>query len=166
MSQRDNPTPDDDAAIIQAGYRYALSLTHNRHDAEDLIQQACLQLFSRKGQLVGKRYLFVTIRNAFYDRCRQRGTETASLADEENLESSDGNHEDAINDRIDIEVMLGCLRAEERELLFLTYVEGYTAAEIAELTSQPRGTILSQISRAKSKLIRRYGNAGVMQHGP
>lgn len=37
-------------------------------------------------------------------------------------------------------------------MLFLTAVEGYTTAEIAQLTGRPRGTILSALHRAKKKL--------------
>ena len=47
---------------------------------------------------------------------------------------------------------LGRLRDDEREVLFLAAVEGYTATELAELTDKPRGTILSMIHRAKKKL--------------
>jgi len=44
------------------------------------------------------------------------------------------------------------LRTIDREILFLWVFEGYTAAEIAELMDQSRGTMLSQIHRAKGKL--------------
>lgn len=50
---------------------------------------------------------------------------------------------------------LNNLRSQEREALFLTAVEGYTAQEIADLTHQPRGTVLSLVHRAKQK-IRRF----------
>jgi len=159
------PTNDyetNDEAVIQAGFRYALSLTHNRHDAEDLVQYACLRIFRAKGRLTGKRYLFVTIRNAYIDRCRKRDESSTCLPNEGTVPSEEADHESIINDRLDIETMLQFLRSEEREVLYLTYVEGYTAAEVAEITNQKRGTILSQISRAKAKLVRRYGTAKVI----
>ena len=33
---------DDPHVLVQAGYRYALALTHHHYDAEDLVQQAWL----------------------------------------------------------------------------------------------------------------------------
>ena len=52
----------------------------------------------------------------------------------------------------ELEGALTRLRAPEREALFLNVVEGYTAREIAALTNQPRGTVLSLIHRAKQQL--------------
>jgi len=47
---------------------------------------------------------------------------------------------------------LETLRPVERESLFLSAVEGYTAQKIADFTQQPRGTILSLIHRARKKV--------------
>ena len=44
------------------------------------------------------------------------------------------------------------MRSAGRELIFRHVVENYTAAEIAEMTGKPRGTILSAVHRAKRKL--------------
>jgi RNA polymerase sigma-70 factor (ECF subfamily) len=44
--------------------------------------------------------------------------------------------------------------------LYLAVVEGYTAEEIAELTSRPRGTILSLLHRTKAKLCDLLGRDG------
>ena len=44
------------------------------------------------------------------------------------------------------------LRDVERETLYLSVVEGYTADEISTMTSTARGTVLSMIHRAKIKL--------------
>ena len=54
---------------------------------------------------------------------------------------------------------LGLLRSEEREVLFLAAVEGYTAREIAAATERPRGTVTSLIYRARRKLLRSLSEA-------
>jgi len=46
------------------------------------------------------------------------------------------------------------LRDVEREALFLSVIEGYTAEQIAGMTESNRGTVLSLIHRSKSKLRR------------
>ncbi len=52
----------------------------------------------------------------------------------------------------ELEWALATLRPVEREPLFLSAVEGFTAREIGELTDRPRGTVLSLIHRAKGKM--------------
>lgn len=57
--------------LLQASFRYALSLTHNRHDAEDLAQQAWLNLSRKHGRIRSLSLLFRTVRNLFYDAWRR-----------------------------------------------------------------------------------------------
>lgn len=158
MSDLNKQRPTDDAALIQAGYRYALSLTHDQHDAEDLIQQACLRVFKLKGKLGEKSYLFITIRNLCIDRWRnQQRQATQQLGEHDELPDTTTSHIDVVNARMDLEQLLSCLRFEEREVLFLNCVEGYSATEIGKITGKPRGTILSLLSRVKQKLNAQYG---------
>lgn len=155
-SQSDSltPTPDtnDTASLIESGYRYALSLTHHEQDAEDLIQQACMKVLRAKGRLVSKRYLFASIRNQFIDSRRRRSEEQLSTNANESIHDEAVNHVTQTDRRLDMQQLLATLRMEEREALFLNCVEGFTANEISELTDQPRGTVLSHLSRAKKRL--------------
>ena len=146
----------DDRRLIHSGYRYALSLTHNRHDAEDLIQQACLKVLHSRGTLVGKSYLFTAVRNLFYDGLRKERSHSTAEVIADSIMDESASHIQAVDQKMDLEVILGCLRPEEREVLFLNCVEGYTAEEIGSLTKLPRGTVLSLLSRAKKRLNNRY----------
>ena len=47
----ETPDSSSEKAMVQAGYRFALSLAGDRHEAEDLVQQACLRVLSKKGRL-------------------------------------------------------------------------------------------------------------------
>ena len=143
--------PQDIPSLIQSGYRYALSLTHHRHDAEDLVQQACLKILRSRGDLVSKGYLFATVRSLFIDKGRRRSECELSDASKERIIDPSPNHVSRTNHRMEVEQILGLLRPEEREALYLNCVEGYTATEIADLTGQPRGTVLSHLSRAKKR---------------
>ena len=58
----------------------------------------------------------------------------------------------AIENRLDVELMLGYLNDTQREVLYLHHVESLSAAEIASITERPRATVLSQLSRARRKL--------------
>ncbi len=141
---------DTAEAWMQAGYRYALSLTHNRHDAEDLVQQAWLKLTRRYGRVKNRSMLFTTIRNAFYDQCR-RGRIVAFDPLDDAPEPVAAAADETV--RGDLETLLARLRPAEREALYLNAVEGYTAKEIARMTKTPRNTVLSLIHRAKGKLM-------------
>ena len=139
--------------LIQAGYRFALSLAHRTHDAEDLVQNACVKLYSRKGRLGGKALLFATIRNLFYDQVR-RGKLIVfhSLESEETPEPFASGPYVEPGTESDLQVLLGILDPEEREVLYLNAVEGYSARDIGRMTRRPRNTVLSMIHRAKQQL--------------
>ena len=141
----------DPRELIQAGFRYALSLAPRIPDAEDLVQEAWLRLH-RKGGVRDRAQFYLTIRRLFIDQYRR-----AKILSFESLhgpfEPADSGGELAgVLDAVDLEQPLSRLREEEREALFLNVVEGYTAQEIADLTNRPRNTVLSLIHRARSKL--------------
>lgn len=146
-------SPDErssDVSLLQSGYRYALSLTHHAHDAEDLVQESWLNLCRRYGSVPSRAALFTAIRHLFIDHCRRAHViafDSIDQADVSGLSTcaASGNAED-------LEHLLGRLRPAERETVYLHYVEGHTAEEIGALTSQPRGTVLSLLHRALKKL--------------
>lgn len=150
----DNEPVQDGEELLQAGFRFALSLTHHTHDAEDLTQQSWLNLVRHQGHVKNKSLLFRTIRNLFYDQYRRGKIVVFEPLEDEHVElaADEGNESAPVSG--DLDVLLAGLRTVEREVLFLNCVEGYTAEEIARLTGQPRGTVLSLLSRAKRKLRR------------
>jgi RNA polymerase sigma-70 factor (ECF subfamily) len=143
--------PDALDALLQSAYRYAYALTHDRLLAQDLVQDACLSL-SRRGGPWRIGYLITAIRNRYIDHYR-RG-QVVPFQPLEDLEDVPGEPpSDAFADET-LYVALDLLKPTERELLYLSVVEEYSAAEIARLTGRPRGTVLSAIHRAKQKLRR------------
>ena len=144
------------AELVQRGYRFALSLTHNATQAEDLIQDAWFSVLRARGPM-SPAYLFATVRNRFIDqyrRDRARPTEALDNHPEpEGLDESqmwDGEGLPATNGAFD--AALGKLRPEERSVLYLAAVEQFTAKQIADLLDWPRGTVLSMLHRTKCKL--------------
>ncbi len=142
----------NDEEMVQAGYRFALSLAGDSHEAEDLVQQACLRVLFKKGSLESRSYLLTAIRNLFYDSLRRK-----KLVAFESLDSMDHSlPAKAMSDacaRLDLESSLNQLSPEEREAIYLNCVEGYTAAEMCSMLGKPRSTILNILARAKSRLI-------------
>jgi len=148
----------EDRDLLQAGFRYAFSLTHQHHDAEDLVQEAWIRLSRLYGNVANKSLFFVTIRNLFIDQYRRKNLVLIDTLEPINEPAADDDLLQLTLTADDIEQAMGSLRAEEREVIFLNIVEGYTAREIAELTQRSRNTILSLLHRGKKKLVNELQN--------
>jgi len=141
------------AELLQHGYRYALSITHNTTQAEDLLQDAWVAILQADGPQ-NKGYLFTAIRNHFINHSkRDKLVPMVALESYEAEQHQNDSFFEITNETL--QQSLEILRPVEREALFLSAVEGYTAEEIANHTKQPRGTILSLIHRARKK-VRQY----------
>ena len=144
--------PANERDLLQAGYRYALSLTHQPPDAEDLVQEAWLNLSRRYGRVETRAVLFTAVRNLFIDQCRRRKIVHFESLDQPTpppLPPLAAEEPGLVGD---VAALLGKLRPAEREVVFLHYYEGHTAEEIAQLTGQPRGTVLSLLHRAVARM--------------
>jgi RNA polymerase sigma-70 factor, ECF subfamily len=140
--------------LLDRAFRYALSLTHDRALAEDLLQEACLGV-SRRGGPWQIGYLLAAVRNKYLDHCRRNATVKFEPLDEADAASctapaSTMEIDDSLGDPM--ARALARLKPGERELLYLSAVEGFSTREIMRLTGRPRGTILSEIHRARLKL--------------
>lgn len=145
-------------SLLQGGFRYALALTRQRNAAEDLLQDAWVAVLQARGPC-HRGYLFAPIRSQFLNRHRRESLISVVPLDElegELVDETTVGDEDtlALLDAAQLDNALALLRPLEREALFLAVVEEYTAQEIAELTGQPRGTVLSLVHRARQKLRR------------
>ena len=154
---------------LDAGYNLARWLTRNSHDAEDVVQEACVRALRYIGTLVGHdaRAWFLTIvRNAFYDWCKSNRPEQIV-----------GNEDDALQMTVDetaVDPEHAALRHAEsrqladavaqlplafREVLILRELEDLSYKEIARITGVPIGTVMSRLARARS-MLRAAWNAG------
>ncbi|MEC4677841.1 MAG: RNA polymerase sigma factor [Nitrospirota bacterium] len=147
-------TQEKTKTLLRHGFRYALSLTHEITQAEDLLQDAWVAVLRARGPRK-RAYLFSAIRSRFLDQQRR-----AQLVVIESLEDNtqySGQEVQPSNEMIFantemLDKALSILRPVEREALLLSEIEGYTTQEIANLTGQPRGTVLSLIYRSRQKL--------------
>ena len=137
--------------ILDRAYQYALALTHDRNLAQDLVQDVCLAV-SRRGGPWTVPYLLTALRNRYVDHYRRTQRVAMQALSPQELEVA--SHEPLPSNDPGIEAALRQLAPENRELLYLSVVEGYTAAALADMTGRPRGTILSILHRAKQKLRR------------
>jgi RNA polymerase sigma factor (sigma-70 family) len=141
-----------DREMLQAGFRYGMALSHSVQDAEDLVQEAWLNLTRRYGTVASRALLFTTVRNLFIDHCRRRKIVHFESLDQPEPPSLPASDADEPGLQGDVAALLGALRPAEREAVFLHYYEGRTAEEIGQLTGQPRNTVLSLLHRAIIRL--------------
>ena len=133
--------------LLNRAYRYALSLTHNENDAFDLVQSSYLKLVE-KGKPLLISYLITTIKNLNIDHKRREKVKRSWL-EELNIKTK---YEPLFSVEPFLEKILYALSDKNREILFLSIVEEYTAQEIADTLNIPRGTVLSILHRTKQKL--------------
>lgn len=148
---------DSLARELPALRRFALALTRDPSEAEDLVQEALLRGHERRRSLRGgaqlKSWLFSILKNCFLDGRRSvkarriREAEIASLSEQ----SFDAPQEAAVR--------LGQLRGaflelpvEQREALSLIALEGLSYAEAARVADIPLGTLMSRVARARAAL--------------
>ena len=141
--------------LLQQGYRYAYSLTHNKAHAEDLVQDAWLSLLKSHAPQNAP-YLFTVIRNCFLNHLKREKivplVTIEEIQSEEALLASEKDFSEILANKDQLNKALNTLRPIERETIYLYYIEEYSTAEIAELTAISKGAVCSLIFRARIKL--------------
>lgn len=130
-------------------YRVAYQYLLNSADAEDVVQEVFIALY-KHGRIDGaeqtKAWLIrVAINKSInvYRANKRRRDLTTSLNDIIAEESA--SHSEVV-------YALSELSAEDRELIYLHYFEGYKAEEIAKILKCTQGAVHKRLSRARQKL--------------
>ncbi|MBI1872410.1 MAG: sigma-70 family RNA polymerase sigma factor [Acidobacteria bacterium] len=145
---------------------FALRLTSNAADADDLVQMAFERAFRAWSTLrepgACRTWLFRIARNAFLNERRARNARPElQLVEFDPLRDLPVVPAEAV-ERLDaraLEEALSTLAAEQRETLLLSDLWGFTYDEIAEITGVPTGTVRSRIARARGRIIAHLGEA-------
>ncbi|WP_246267480.1 SigE family RNA polymerase sigma factor [Nonomuraea typhae] len=139
---------------LGALFRYALVLTGDRHDAEDLVQEALTRTglswrrVRRKDDPEG--YVRTAMLRIMANRWRRPLREVSVAAPPEPARE-DQALELVLADA-ELHTRLATLPPRMRAVLVLRYVEERSEQEIATLLGCSRGTVKSQASRALAKL--------------
>ena len=158
---------DDDAfhALIDrhAGmlFRVAQSLTRNRADAEDLLQETFVGAYRGLNNFAGrssvKTWLVqILTRQAAkaWHRSRHhrnaRSIEAAAAANDADRALSSESDTGTVDRRLDVMAVLQTISPPHREILVLREIRGLSYEEIAQALDVPRGTVESRLSRARA----------------
>ncbi|MBI4527740.1 MAG: RNA polymerase sigma factor [Deltaproteobacteria bacterium] len=154
---------------LDALYGFAMSLTRNPVDAEDLVQETCLRAIKgitrHKIENDLKVWLFTILRNVWINdwRHRSKGPEFISLVkngdDDGPLQPWLSDERERPDEQFEQHVSSENIRAAVarlpevfREVVVLRYFEGFSYQEIASILGCPAGTVMSRLSRAKVEL--------------
>jgi RNA polymerase sigma-70 factor (ECF subfamily) len=150
-------------------YGFAMSLTRNPTDAEDLVQEACLRAIKGLTQngikSDPKVWLFTILRNVWINEWRRRtnGPEFILLgktrADSNPLQEWLCDDRERPEDCFDRNITSGKIRLAIsglpevfREVVVLRYFEGFSYRQIATILGCPAGTVMSRLNRARAEL--------------
>jgi RNA polymerase sigma-70 factor, ECF subfamily len=163
-----NPQMDFSQAALQyldALYGFAMTLTRDRTEAEDLVQETYLRSVRAFGRLLPdsnlKGWMFAIMRNAWLNQLRRsRGAphfvELDAEEDYAHWLERIPNDPHAIflknQERQEIQTAIQELPHAFREIIVLRDIEGFSYQEIAEILDCPAGTVMSRLGRAREKL--------------
>lgn len=136
-------------------YAYALSVLKNSHDAEDVLQECYLCVFSSAHtyRSMGKplAWMMTITKNLCFQRIRER-QKVADVPEEDWEKYLEGNEGISSEDRMILKECMQLLNDEERKIVVLHAVVGFKHREIAKLFELPLSTVLSKYNRAIKKL--------------
>jgi len=143
-------------------YRVAYRMTRSVPDAEDLVQEVCVRAFPKIDELVElenpRAWLLLILRRLFIDQSRRydrRHVDSLeTTAEPESVSPGPAEEADQIYRTERLDRAWRHLDAEHRSLLSLHDLEGYSLAELHEMTGLKEGTLKSRLHRARVKLGR------------
>ncbi len=142
--------------------RYALSLTRDAGDAEDLVHDALLRAYEKQASFRAERslrqWLLSILHNTFVDRLRSRRAERRRIerltgdikADPAALRQAPG--QDHALRLAQVRQAFMSLPEEQRAVLHLVTIEGLGYSEAAKALDVPVGTVMSRLARARAAL--------------
>lgn len=140
---------------------FALMLTANREDAQDLLQETSLKVLDNREKYVDNRnfkgWVLTVMRNIFinnYHRVLRTQTVVEQDVDLYNLHVTNDSSFDTPDGTCQLQEITGAIDAlnEELKAPFSMYVSGYRYHEIAEVLHIPLGTVKSRIFFARQEL--------------
>lgn len=147
-------------------YSFALSILKNAQDAEDVLHDSYINIYSAAAgyRSAGKpmAWILTITKNLCFRNLQER--KAAANIPREDRDTFWGDTADLLaEDKIIISDLMGVLSDEERHIVILHAVSGFKHWEIAELLSLPLPTVLSKYHRAKKKMKIHWDRKGGLE---
>lgn len=139
----------------KAVYGFALSVLKNTQDAEDVLHDCFLAIYSGAGEYRSAdkpmAWILTITRNLCLQRLRER-KRTTDIPEEDWERCLKGCDGAAPEERLFLAECMSMLSDEERQIVVLHAVAGFKHREIGKLLELPLSTVLSKYNRALKKL--------------
>ena len=139
-------------------YRVALYSLGNAHDAQDVVSETFMEAYKGIKNLRDEGSFKAWIMRILSIRCKRKITGLVAAKQQISLEdfvetADDVSPETAdCSDRVTLRQALDELAPDERAVVILSAVQGYTTREIGEIMGMPHGTVSSKLYRTLIKL--------------
>lgn len=136
---------------------FARSLTRNRTQADDLVQETLLKALSNIDKFDPgtnlRAWLFTILRNTYYTEIRKRRREADGMSVLAHQDTNIGPSQEWSATLTSLKDALAQLPDDQREALVLVGAAGLSYEEAAEVCGCALGTIKSRVNRARAKLL-------------
>lgn len=145
-------------AIAPDLYKVALYTLGNTHDAEDAVSETFIEAYKGITKLRNTGSFKPWMMKILSVRCKRKIAEyvkgknvfdidgfITTLPDNANISAD-------VSEQITVMEALGRLSPQERQILSLSVLQGYTTRDIAAIVGSPQGTISSKMHRSLAKL--------------
>ena len=150
-------------------FAYAVALTRDRTDAEDLVQDCAVRVLSAKRipdeEVPYRAWSFRILRNLFIDRCRAASRQGIAWSDSDDSPETApaARTEERLVSTLTVRMGMERLSTPHREMLALVDMCGYSYAEAAEILEIPAGTVMSRVSRARRALLNQIAASNIRE---
>jgi RNA polymerase sigma-70 factor, ECF subfamily len=147
-------------------WTFALRLCHDREDAADLVQRACVRGLERAHHLhpcsVPLSWMFSIIHSTWVNELRARRLRNHLRTDWDDslMETVEDSSAPTLDQQVMAEEIMHAvmnLSESQRIVILLVAVEGYSYGEASKILGVPIGTVMSRISRARRALGAIFG---------
>lgn len=148
--------------------RFAISITGNYADGDDILQTTVERVL-KKGVPPGadmKKWMFRICKNVWIDEIRAKKVRMRVVEEQEIPIHDQPESEQEIMNKIklkQVEKAMTTLPENQRIVLSLVAIEGYSYKDTAEILETPIGTVMSRLARARINLAAQFSDgSGLM----
>jgi RNA polymerase sigma-70 factor (ECF subfamily) len=145
-------------AITPDLYKVAYYTLGNAHDAEDAVSETFIEAYRGVTRLRDAGSFKPWIMKILSIRCKRRiasyvkNKQVFDIEDFMATLSDEGDIAEDVSQQVTVMSAMARLNPQERQIVALSVLQGYTTKEIAKIMATPQGTISSKLHRTLAKL--------------
>lgn len=139
-------------------FRFSLKIVGNRFDAEDVLQELLIKIWKKKEdfeELENKEaWCMTVVRNLSIDKIRKRKNNTSDISEHHTISDNAPTPDKVTEDKESLSIVMKLLNElpeNQREIIHLRDVEGYTYKEISQITGLSEDQVKVNLFRARQK---------------